>query len=269
MNKKELPVRRLVTIFVLMLLICGVSFFGTRIVAQAHAALIKSEEKANEYPFDGVPILLSPSGNYSQIRPNYIWQEFNNATLLHVFVSNASTGTVHNDWYSASSVCPGSSGGSGECGLHADEHLRTGNHTWWVRGSNGDVTSGWSDPMNFKIWNTSAPTGSVSKSFPGPSDAFTFDEFTFIWTENIRASWYKVYMTDSVGKLYNQYHRAADICYGSSCFLSHGIYAPLIHATRGLSELPTSVWIHWQVMPVNVAGNGDWTGYTKFWMYPP
>ena len=195
-----------------------------------------------------VPAIISPSGTENYIRPTYTWTEEDYAEEYRLFVSHASVGTMFNDWVDADGLCAG-----GSCSYQLDVHLRTGNHSWWVAARNGVGASDWSAPDVFKVWNTTAPTGSVSKIYPGTNETFTFSEFDFTWTENTRASWYKVYMSDSGGKLYNQYHRAADICYGTTCTLDHATYAPLIYAPRGLSELPTNVWINWNVMPVNVA----------------
>ena len=211
-----------------------------------------------------LPTIVSPIGTENLIRPIYSWDGGHWVNEYNIFVSHAAVGTMINEWVDDLDVCT-----AYDCTWQSDVHLRTGNHSWWLRSRSGHGTTSWTSPEVFKIWNTTAPTGSVTKVYPEADDSFAFNEFTFIWEENTRASWYKIFMTDSIGKLYNQYHRAAEICYGSNCSLPHSVYAPLLFAPRGLSELPTDTWIHWQVMPVNVAGNGSWTGYTKFWMYSP
>ena len=210
------------------------------------------------------PVLNSPTGNYEYVRPLYSWEKNSEANGYHVFVSHAAIGTMINEWVSITGIC-----GASTCDWQADVHLRTGNHTWWVRTRTADGTSDWSTPLNFKIWNTVTPTGAVNKVYPYEDYAFDFTEFSFSWTANARASWYKVYMSDSISKLYNEYHRAADICYGVSCSLPHAVYSSLLYIPRDISDLPTGTWIHWDVMPVNVAGNGIWGGFDKFWMYPP
>ena len=211
------------------------------------------------------PSTTNPNGNEAYIRPTFSWNTADYANEYRVMVSHAAVGTVINEWIDAASYC-----GYTVCNWQTYTHLRTGNHTWWVMARNGIGSSAWSIAKNFKIWNTTPPIGSVTKVLPGPDYVYGYSSFSgFYWNENQRASWYKVYMSDFEGKLYNQYHKAADLCYGGYCSLTTSILNPLIHAPRGLSELPIGRWIHWQVMPVNVAGNGDWTGYTKVWINPP
>ena len=262
----------------LVLLLSSVPYFGAR------TAIAETETSRVLEAVPAAPTLVAPSGIIGSVRPLYTWQESAGATQYRILVSNTVTGTVLNKWYCGDGGCEFSSTYeveteivkecgefvclAGECSLKSPIQLRTGNHTWWMKAANAEGVSSWSSPMNFRVWNSIPPSGSVTQIYPYNNSDFLSYDLTFYWTQLDRASWYKVLISDQDGKLYYQIHRAADICYKDYCYLPAATYEPLLEPARSLSELPTSRWISWYVMPVNVAGDGSWSGPFKFWLWP-
>ena len=204
----------------------------------------------------GDPIPIAPSGTISDVTPAYTWEEWTGADDYRLFVSHAAVGTVINEWYE-SSVCS-----SGTCTATSDVHLRTGNHafTFQARNDSGTINE-WSTYQGFKLFNSTTPDEAIVPVSPTGGASVNIDP-TFVWNAVERASWYKIFIGSQItGKVYNAYHRAAEVCYGTSCEITPTEY--VISGTPS-STLDYSTEHNWYVMPVNVAGNGSFSSAQNF-----
>ena len=204
-----------------------------------------------------IPEPLTPNTTITDVTPTYVWDEWEGADNYRLFVSHASVGTVINEWYT-DSICSGDT-----CSVTANTHLRTGNHafTFQAQSDDGTTVNEWSTYQSFKLLNSTPPDGTITPTSPtGGEFTTTAPEYSWIAVE--RASWYKVYVgSQTTGKVYNQYHRAADVCYGIVCNMT-----PVKYMISG-GDSPTldpGTEHNWFVMPVNVGGNGSWSDPQNF-----
>ena len=209
------------------------------------------------------PEPIAPSGRINDVRPEYSFEEDIAVDMYRLYISHAATGTVVNKWYYGSDVtCV-----SGTCSIQPDEHLRTGNHSWRVQ--SGDSFSDYrywysfegQTYLTFKLLNDSPPSDAIEVIGPNGGEVVN-DAPVYLWNEVDRASWYKVFIgSQDTGKVYNAYHRAADVCYGTQCEITPAEYwisgVPFDHLAYDTIH-------NWYVMPVNVAGNGSWSSAQKF-----
>ena len=209
------------------------------------------------------PEPLYPAGRIDLVRPEFNFEEDSGADMYRLFVSHAAIGTVINNWYNSSQFnCF-----SGQCVITADEHLRTGNHSWRIQsGISGTDYRYWynweGQPyLTFKLLNTTPPDEAIVPVSPTGGEIVTVNP-TYTWNAVERASWYKVFIgSQDTGKVYNAYHRAADVCYGTQCEIT-----PAEYWISGIpfDHLAYDTIHNWYVMPVNVAGNGSWSSAQKF-----
>ena len=209
------------------------------------------------------PEPIAPSGRINDVRPEYSFEEDIAVDMYRLYISHAATGTVVNKWYYGSDVtCV-----SDTCSIQPDEHLRTGNHSWRVQ--SGDSFSDYrywysfegQTYLTFKLLNDSPPSDTIEVIGPNGGEVVN-DAPVYLWNEVDRASWYKVFIgSQDTGKVYNAYHRAADVCYGTQCEITPAEYwisgVPFDHLAYDTIH-------NWYVMPVNVAGNGSWSAPQNF-----
>ena len=200
---------------------------------------------------------ISPTGRIYDVRPDYTWEEWLSADDYRLFVSHAAVGTVINEWYEATDICA-----AGYCTARSDVHLQTGNHSYTFQARSDDlVINDWSTYLSFKLLNASPPSDSIVPISPTGAEITTVNP-TYSWNEVNHASWYKVFVgSQTTGKVYNAYHRAAEACYGTLCQITPTEY--LISGSPA-SVLEYDTILNWYVMPVNVAGNGSWSGAQNF-----
>ena len=203
------------------------------------------------------PEPLSPTGRINDVRPEYSWDEWEGADDYRLFVSHAAAGTVVNEWYQAEDACS-----AGTCAATSDVHLRTGNHafTFQARNDAGTIND-WSTYLGFKMLNDSVPSEAIVPVSPTGGEEVTINP-TYTWNEVDRASWYKVFIgSNDTSKVYNAYHRAAEVCYGTVCEITPSDY---LLSGSPVSSLAYGTTHNWFVMPVNVMGNGEWSSAQNF-----
>ena len=203
------------------------------------------------------PTITSPSGQISDVTPTYTWEDQQEAEDFRLYVSHVTTGVVIHDWYLADDVCT-----DGTCEVEHPTHLRTGNHAWYIQSRNPNGGSElWSIPLSFKLLNTTPPDEAIIPVSPTGGEVVSVTP-TYTWNAVERASWYKVFIgSQTTGKVYNAYHRATEVCYGETCEITPAEY--LLSGTPSASLAYDTIH-NWYVMPVNVAGNGNWSAAQKF-----
>ena len=112
--------------------------------------------------------LVSPSGTIADNTPTYTWNAVDAATWYYLWV-NGPSGNVIKQWYTAASVCSGST-----CSVTHSTELDDGDHTWWIRTWNSCGYGPWSEGMDFKVEpcilpgkaTLVSPSGSISDNTP-------------------------------------------------------------------------------------------------------
>ena len=204
----------------------------------------------------GDPAPISPTGTISDVTPTYTWEEWEGAQDYRLFVSHATLGTVVDEWYEAS-VCT-----EGSCTATSDVHLRTGNHSFTFQAKNDAGTINvWSTYLGFKLLNSTSPDEAIVPISPTGGETTDVNP-TYTWNAVERASWYKIFVgSQTTGKVYNAYHRAAEVCYGATCDVTPTNY---LLSGSPVSSLEYATEFNWYVMPVNVAGNGSFSSALNF-----
>ena len=226
---------------------------------------VQTRNSATSGPWDGPmwfevlgPDPINPTGTISEVTPDYDWYEWEGADEYRLFVSHAAVGTVINEyWYQSELICE-----SMQCSVTSNVHLRTGNHSWAFQARNDSRTiDEWSDWGTFKLLNSTPPDEAIVPVSPTGGETTDVNP-TYTWNAVERASWYKIFVgSQTTGKVYNAYHRAAEVCYGVTCDVTPTDY---LLSGSPVSSLEYATEFNWYVMPINVAGNGSFSSAQNF-----
>jgi hypothetical protein len=95
----------------------------------------------------GKPTGHGPSGT-GNASPVFQFSQITEATWYHLWL-NGPSGTVHAEWYQATTTpC-----GGGSCSIDPGLNLPPGHYKWWIRAHNGGGQGLWSDEMGFDVGN--------------------------------------------------------------------------------------------------------------------
>jgi hypothetical protein len=191
------------------------------------------------------PVLLSPSGNHGTTTPNYYWTAVPGATHYQIFVRDSS-GVRVQTWYTANDVgCASTS----TCAVSAGITLVAGDAVWWVQTWGPEGYGNWSTGT----WFRTAVLGQATPIAPS-GQLGSSPHVTFTWYAAGGASYYYLWVTDSVGVRVQQWFTAteAGCVAGGTCSVT--ITPPLYSGP---------VW--WWVMPwAEAIGNGPWSSGLQF-----
>jgi hypothetical protein len=190
----------------------------------------------------GPTTLIAPSGSSSAANVLFTWTVVSTATEYYLWV-NSTSGNVFQQWYSAASICVGST-----CSVAPGLSLASAQHTWWVQTRNGAGDGPWSNPLQFTQTAAStppaplltAPTGATSNPMP-----------TYTWGSVSPATDYYLWINGPSGILLQQWYTAASICTGSICSV-----------TPSLALANGNHW--WWVQAKNGSTTGPWSSGALF-----
>jgi hypothetical protein len=187
--------------------------------------------------------LVSPSGTITDATPTYTWNAVSDATYYRLFVYEDGSGTIHDQWYSASSVTSGST-----CLVTPSTSLNSGDHTWWVQTWNANGYGPWSAGLAF-MFSSGVPGEATLIS---PSGSITTTTPTYTWNAVSDATWYRLYVEeDSSGSVHDQWYQASSITSGTTCSVT-----PSNHLNSGDHT--------WWIRTWNSYGYGPWSAGMNF-----
>jgi len=193
----------------------------------------------------GTATLTSPSGSITDCTPDYIWEEVSGATWYYLWV-NGPTGNVIKKWYKSADVCS-----SGTCSITPSVQLVNGAHKWWVRAWNSAGYGSWSTGMNFTVSGCVCTTAPGAATLTSPTGNITDSTPTYTWEEEGCATWYRLWVNDSSGKVFARWYKSADVCSGGIC-----------------STMPSTVLANdnhtWWIRTWNSEGYGPWSSGMNF-----
>jgi hypothetical protein len=187
--------------------------------------------------------LVSPSGTITDTTPTYTWNAVSDATWYQLYV-NDSTGNKIQKWYKASEV--GCASGTGTCSVTPTTEVK-GSCQWWVQTYNAAGYGPWSAPLSFTVSPPVAATlVPLSGSIPDTTPTYT-------WNAVPGATWYQLYVNDSIGNRIQQWYPAADL----GCPDGTGICSVT-------PTLDVAGSCQWWVQTYNSAGLGPWSAPGSF-----
>jgi hypothetical protein len=197
----------------------------------------------------GAATLISPEGVIGDnTTPTYTWFEVETSTWYRLWV-DGSSGTVINQWYQATDAnCV-----SGVCAITPETVLTEGEYTWWIQTWNNAGYGPWSRGLDFWAGDLSPPGAATLIS---PSGTTSDTTPTYTWDRVDTATWYWLWVEDSLGALINRWYRTEDICAGDICAVT---------PNTTLGEGPHVWWVQtW-----NIAGFGPWSAPLNFYVGTP
>ena len=167
----------------------------------------------------GVATPRSPSGSVATATPTYTWSAASGAAEYRLAVQQTASGTsVLDQWFSAASVCSGST-----CSVTPSTTLSSEAHRFWIQARNGSLTGGWSAGMSFTV-STSGP-GPAPGPAPGvpspisPTGTVATTRPTYTWSTVAGATAYRlaVQVKATGASAHDQWHTASTVCTGGTC----------------------------------------------------
>lgn len=211
------------------------------------------------------PTLDAPEGTASNATPRYSWNAVSTASDYQLWVDGPS-GNVLQQWYTAASVCSGSS-----CSVTPNVTLAAGTHIWWVRARNGAGDGPWSASKQFVVTFTApaaptlvSPSGTIGGTLPNYS-----------WNAVVGAAEYQLWVDGPSGNVIKQWY-SATVCPGATCSvtasvsLAEGSHTWWVQARNGIGPGPWSAPMRFTVavgltvpgMPTLVSPTGAISGLT-------
>jgi hypothetical protein len=186
----------------------------------------------------------SPSGETTDTTPTYTWNAVPGTTWYQFYV-NDSIGNRIQQWYPAADVgCPD---GTGTCSVTPTLDV-VGSCQWWVQTYNSSGLGPWSAPGSFTAPRPPAP-GTVTLSTVTPNTTTP----TYTWNAVSGATWYQLYVNDSIGNRIQQWYPAADL----GCPDGSGICSVT-------STLDVVGSCQWWIQTYNRSGFGPWSPRGSF-----
>jgi hypothetical protein len=149
----------------------------------------------------GAVIQVSPSRTSIDTTPPYTWDAVPASSWYYLYV-NDSTGNKIQTWYSALEAgCPN---GTGTCSVTPTTEV-LGSSKWWIQSSNIAGYGPWSTGMSFTV----PPSGQATIGYP--TGTITDTTPTYTWNAVSGATWYQLYVNDSIGNRIQQWYPAADL----------------------------------------------------------
>jgi hypothetical protein len=144
----------------------------------------------------------SPSGQTTDTTPTYSWNAVPGAISYQLYV-NDSIGNRIQQWYPATDLgCPH---GTGTCSVTPALDV-VGSCQWWVQTYNSAGVGPWSTSGSFTAPNPPAP-GAAIPSAVNPNTTTP----TYAWNAVSGATWYQLYVNDSIGNRIQKWYSAVDL----------------------------------------------------------
>ncbi|MCP4021888.1 MAG: serine protease [Desulfobacteraceae bacterium] len=196
--------------------------------------------------------LSSPSGTISDSTPAYTWTAASNATWYKLYVWDANHNETISQWYEATNVCSG-----GTCTVTPSTTLSAGSYQGYLKSWN-DSGSQWGSAVSFAMANSSDLPSQIT--LVSPSGTLAAGTATFVWNEDSKATWYKLYLnnTSETYKLVqwyeieNNYTNYPEVtCSSGTCSIT-------------ISPALEDDAYEWWVMGWSSLGSGAWSSGTTF-----
>lgn len=202
------------------------------------------------------PTTYSPSGATYTRTPTYSWAALPNATWYRIYVIDSTGAVKVNTWYTPTQT--NCAAGTGTCSYNPNVSLALGNATWWVQGYNALGYGAWSTAKAFTVALPAAPilrspTGSITTTSP-----------TYSWNKAPGATWYYLWVYDSVGGTtrHKVWYTAAQVncssIFSSVCSIKPTTVLPYGTGILGLKDYK------WQVQSYAPSGSSAWSTPLSF-----
>jgi hypothetical protein len=198
----------------------------------------------------GKATLVSPSGSISSTNPTYTWSAVSAATWYQLWVNDGVGSPKIQLWYTATQA--GCASGTGTCSVTPATAVAAGQCRWWILTWNTYGYGPWSDGMSFTVSTAGVP-GKASLVWPSGSIASTTP--TYAWNAVPAATWYQLWVNDSIGspKIQSWYTAAQAGCASGSGTCS---------VTPPTSLAPGQC--QWWIQTWNTYGYGPWSDGMAF-----
>ena len=198
--------------------------------------------------FTGTVVLGQPSGSLTSWDGSFHWTGIPSASWYHLEVQDGSGTTLLNTWYSAGTVCAGST-----CVVTPDEtvNLANGDYQWRVQYFS--PTSGYGDWTALQAFILNL--GPANVVLGQPSGTLTSWDGSFHWTGISSASWYHLEVQDGSGTtMLSPWYSVGTACVALDCAV---IPAEAVNLPSGDYQ--------WRVQYFSpISGYGDWTALQEF-----
>jgi hypothetical protein len=186
--------------------------------------------------------LVSPSGTVNTVTPTYRWTAVPEATWYRLWVGDGGDPARITQWYRAADAgC-----GSGSCVVIPTTSLAAGPARWWIQGWNDAGYGPWSSGLSFTVVPPPPPGHATLAS---PSGTIVGLSPTYTWNAVPGATWYYLWVNDTMGNRIMQWYRAAD----AGC--PDGVGTCSVTPSTALAPGPAQWWI--QTWSPN--GHGPWS----------
>lgn len=191
----------------------------------------------------GPATLVSPSGDVNTVTPTYTWNAIAGATWYYLWVDDSSVPAKITQWYRAADAGCGS--GTGTCSVTPTTTLAPGAARWWIQTWNAAGYGPWSSPLAFTVVPPPPPGRATLVS---PSGTIGLSP-TYTWNAVPGATWYYLWVDDTMGTRIAQWYRAAE----AGC--ANGVGTCAVTPTTVLTPGQAMWWI--QTWSPN--GYGPWS----------
>jgi len=201
----------------------------------------------NEQAEEGPPVattLITPNASISNNTPTYVWNAIEDSTWYYLWV-NDETGTPIKQWYTDIEA---NCNTSVTCSVTPSQTI-SGNASWWVSTWNSFGSGPWSTVEKFSVVPPEPPAATLLT----PEGNIAVTQPTFSWNAVPTATWYYLWVSDSIGIPVRTWFRAADV----GCASGTGVCSTT--PTQSIAGNST-----WWIRTWNNGGYGPWSSSKSF-----
>lgn len=96
------------------------------------------------------PVTISPAGTIYTNQPTFTWHSVSGATSYWLYVSDAATPAIINQWFTAREAGCATQEAT-TCSVTPEATLARGSAKWWLKAKNNAGEGPWSDEQNFSV----------------------------------------------------------------------------------------------------------------------
>jgi hypothetical protein len=198
----------------------------------------------------GAATLVSPIGgaSVSTLTPTYTWNPVTAATWYYLWLQDELGNVLAQTWYQGAAVC-----GSSTCSVTPAVTTTNGHgHSWWIQSWNNAGYGLWSAQGTFRVNAATPPPATVLLSPTGGVMVST-SRPTYTWNKVNEATWYYIWLQDTVGNLLlTSWYQGTAVCGASTCSVTPA--ATLVGGTT----------YRWWIQTWNAVGYGPWSARGDF-----
>jgi hypothetical protein len=190
--------------------------------------------------FQSAPTPSAPVGVINTNPPAFQWAKLSGAEWYQLWISDPG-GAGSEYWYTSGSACGGDTCSASPLGT-----ISGGVYRWWLRGwSAAGGYSTWTGEQQFSLPLSAPPPAAPLGTITNPSP-------TFRWNAVSGGEWYYLWVSDTNGKVLDQWYAVNSVCAGGSCQINPGL------------TLPPGAYRWWIQAWGSVAGYGPWSSAADF-----